>query len=107
MDVERTISLPLARNPEILWGLSLTDLPWILSGFPADLAVWHLNWPWTDKGVALVLISLAAATAAWARIEGESLSHWAGLMARFWLAPKRYLPVASQSSPFNQSRKKD
>lgn len=96
MEVERTVSVPLARNPELLWGLTLTDLPWLMGGLFLDTALWHCRWGLPAKAFGLVTASAVAAAGAWLRLGGNSLLGWSWLVAEFWARPRLYLPILEQ-----------
>jgi hypothetical protein len=92
MTASRTVLLPLAREPEILFGLRLSDIPWLVAGITLDLWVWHELRPLIARGVGIGGISLMAAVLTWGRFDESSFPQWIWRMLFFLCSPRRYLP---------------
>lgn len=93
MAVTRTVFLPLKREPEILFGLTMADLLWVMAGGTLDLAAWRAFHASQDVMiVAIAVISGGSLTMALTRIEGTSLPEWLWRALNFWLRPRLYLP---------------
>lgn len=89
----RTVYLPLAHDPTVLFGLRLPDLVWVTAGFVSDLAIWRAWHEWLfGVVVADGLVSLGALVLAVARLEEASIPEWMVRSARFWLGSRLFLP---------------
>ncbi|CAB1129238.1 protein of unknown function [Candidatus Hydrogenisulfobacillus filiaventi] len=42
----REVPVPLAREPEVLWGLTVGDLIWPAAAVVVDVALWHWSRGW-------------------------------------------------------------
>ncbi len=93
MAVKQTVAIPLASQPDVLFGLKLTDIVWLLLAAAGDLAIWHglrhgimLRWAgWigvTSCGMGFAVV----------RVDDIPLAQWLGQWLRFWLSPRLYLP---------------
>lgn len=93
MEVVRTIYVPLAREPDILFGLRLSDIIWVGMAGAGDLAIWH-GWM-VAAGVKVAImasVSLAGLGMALVRIEDATLPEWMMRLVRFCSMPRLYLP---------------
>lgn len=93
MAVVRTVYIPLSREPEILFGLKLSDLLWVGAAGAADLGLWT-RWTvaLTLRILAIVGLSAAGLLLGLVRIHEASLPEWLVRWALFWLRPRLYLP---------------
>lgn len=94
MAVRRQVPLPLARDPDLLWGLSAADVLWPLAGAAVDLGVWKLaghRHPFVTA-IACGGLGAIALGLAWIRVEGRKVPQWTALAVGFWLRPHLYLP---------------
>ncbi len=92
MEMKRTVPVPLSRHPDLLWGLKMEDLPWLVGGILVDCLIWRHVTGW---GLRLGLISVPSVVSmglAWLRVEQRSLARWTWLWFRFHVKPKRFLP---------------
>lgn len=93
MAVIRTVSIPLTREPEILFGLRISDLIWIMAAVVSDLALWHgLRTVVAERLAFMALASAGGLGMAVIRLHEASLPEWIVRWARFWLSPHLYLP---------------
>ncbi len=93
MAVVRTVYVPLSREPEILFGLTLSDLVWFAAAAVADLGLWT---EWRVK-LSLRLVVMAAVWGlgtglALIRIQEASLPEWFGRWVIYIVKPHLYLP---------------
>ncbi len=88
----RIVTLPLSRDPELVFGLRVQDLLWIVAGLAGDLVVWHLGMSLRWRLATICGMSSAAAGVAWGRVADRTLPEWAWLMARFYLSGRLLLP---------------
>lgn len=92
MVMTRIVSLPLSRDPEILWGLRLQDLMWIVMGAVADLGIWHLPMAIKWRLAFLAMTSGISAGLAWIRISERTVPEWLGLLVWFYISPRSWVP---------------
>lgn len=93
MAVNRIVTIPLGREPEVLFGLKLSDLIWIAASATVDLAVWHGSHHVSPVAwVALGAASVSGVAMATVRYSNVSLPQWIWRWARFYLAPRLFLP---------------
>lgn len=93
MAMNRVVTIPLGREPEVLFGLKISDLIWIAGAAAVDMAVWHgsrhVSPPaWGALGAAS-LTGLALATV---RHSDVSLPQWIWRWGRFYLSSRLFLP---------------
>lgn len=89
----RTVYMPLSREPDILFGLRVSDLMWVAASAAADLAIWHQSWADLTIRIGIMSILSAAGMAlAAAKIEGDTLAQWLVRWIRFRITPRLYLP---------------
>lgn len=93
MAVTRTVTMPLSREPEILFGLRLMDLIWVMAAAVGDLASWHtIRGSWTLRIMVMVGIALIGLILALVRISDATLPEWGLRYARYLLSPHLFLP---------------
>ncbi len=88
----RAIKIPLAREPELLLGLKLSELVWVALGTVWNVAVWRARWVLDDRVGAMAGGSLVAALLVWMRYEDRPMWEWIGYALGFVFSTKRYLP---------------
>lgn len=86
------VTLPLSKEPTLLWGLGIRDILWIVVGFTLDVLVWHMSHGHLMGWTVDIVISAIALAMAWIKIEGLTLAHWLWLITRFLVLPKLFLP---------------
>ncbi len=93
MEMIRTIYVPLTSEPEVLFGLRLSQLPWLAGSGLADVAVWH-GWEFSITGrlVAMASLAVMGILLATARIQDVTLPEWFARYVMFRLKPHLYLP---------------
>ncbi|NMP22573.1 hypothetical protein [Sulfobacillus harzensis] len=93
MAVTRTVFLPLKREPEILFGMTLADLIWVMAAAALDLVWWRMLHQHRTAALAIMAATTTLGLAmALVRLEGTSLPEWACRAAGFWLRPRLFLP---------------
>ncbi|MCL6561537.1 MAG: hypothetical protein K6U87_00850 [Firmicutes bacterium] len=92
VDRGRTVPLELARQPEMVWGLGLSDLPWLLAGGLGDGWLWHLTLAWSWKAPLMAAVTGAAVGLAWGRWEGERVPARLWQWLRWTSGTRIYLP---------------
>lgn len=91
--MKHIVNLPLSSQPDVLFGLQLTDLLWIFVAAAVDLLLWR-----TIKHQLLLLWAgwLAASSAGVAlavvRLDEEALPQRLWQWFHFWISPRLYLP---------------
>lgn len=88
----RTVAVPLAREPEILFGLRLTDLIWLAVAAAGDLAVWRHTPGLTLKAALVAGISGSGLAGGLGRIEGVPVFRFLLRVGRFVLGPRVFIP---------------
>lgn len=89
----RTVYMPLSREPEVLFGLRLADLLWVLAASVIDLVAWRGLHHWLVTAAAVITVASALGVAlAIVRVEDRSLPEWIGRAIRYGLSPRLYLP---------------
>jgi hypothetical protein len=93
MAVIRTVFMPLSREPEVLFGLKLSDLIWPTISSLTSLAVWHADKLGLSARLTVITMTMATGLVlAKARIEEASLPQWAMRFLLFWTRTRLYLP---------------
>lgn len=92
--MHRQVPVPLARQPEVLWGLTAGDLIWPAAAAVADLALWHWIRPYGEvfRWTAVAVVAACGAYPAWGRIDGQRPPAFVWRWIRYRLGANRYLP---------------
>jgi len=91
MALKRVIPIPLDRRPEILWGLSFEDLPWLVVALIVDVFLWHrIHASLIVRMACLAIPSIPAGCLAWFRLEERTVPEWLWLWFRYQIRPKQY-----------------
>lgn len=93
MAVIRTVFVPLSREPEIVFGLKLSDIVWPAASAVVGLAIWH-GWKVAPSvRLSVILPALAGGLGlAIVRIEETSLPQWMVRLMLFWIKDRLFLP---------------
>ncbi|MCY0897665.1 MAG: hypothetical protein OWU33_01805 [Firmicutes bacterium] len=93
MAVRHTVTIPLSSQPDVLFGLKLTDIVWLLLAAVGDLAIWHALRHWvTLRWVGWIGVTSYGIGFAVVRVDDITLAQWLGQWLHFWLSPRLYLP---------------
>jgi len=91
--VTRTVTMPLSREPEVLFGLRLADLFWVMGSGVSDLALWHaLRTRLLVRFGGMGIVSGVGLLLAVVRMQDASLPDWVVRWCRFMIAAHLYLP---------------
>lgn len=93
MAVIRTVSVPLAREPAVLFGLRIRDTIWVLAGVIGIILIWH-DVP-LGSIAKLILMGMVGASAmglALIRIEEATVPEWSLRFIKFWISARLFLP---------------
>ena len=89
----RTVFLPLAREPEVLLGLRLQDLFWVMAAAILNIFEWHAIKGSLELRLGLMgLTSALGLSFAVVRFSEASLPEWLVRYGRYRLSPRFYLP---------------
>ncbi len=92
MALTRVVPIPLERRLEVLWGLTVEDLPWLAGAVIADVAAWHgIPTGLSTRLLVMAMVSLPAGLMAWFRLEERTIPQWIWLWISFQVHPKQYL----------------
>ncbi len=87
------VSLPLTKDPPLLWNMNLKDLIWPVSAVLLDLLIWrHHERVGIFQAVAMSMIFALGMILAVARIQYRSIPQWLVIIFGFYVRPKLYLP---------------
>ena len=93
MAVNRIVTIPLGREPEVLFGLRLSDLIWTAGAATVDMAIWHGSHHVSPTAWAAIgTVSLAGLALATVRRQDVSLPQWMWRWGRFYLSSHLFLP---------------
>ncbi|MBX5467754.1 MAG: hypothetical protein K6U14_09740 [Firmicutes bacterium] len=87
-----TVPLELAREPELVWGLRLSDLPWLFGGGMGEVWIWHQVQPVVGRVAAMAVVAAISAALGWGRWEGEGVVTWLWRWGRWRLGSRLFLP---------------
>ncbi len=85
--------VPLAHDPDVLFGLRVKDLVWPAAAALADLSVWR-TWH-TTEGLKVAVMSAMTSVGlllAVTQIDETTLPEWIARWVLYWTRPRLYLP---------------
>jgi hypothetical protein len=88
----RTVFLPLASEPDILFGLHVEDLLWLALAGAGDLAVWHRTTRIAIRVLLDGVISGGGLAGGFLRIDGVSAVRFLFRVGRYWAGPRIFIP---------------
>ncbi len=91
--LESVVSLPLAKDPPLLWGMGLKDLIWPALSLAGDLLIWsHHPKFGVVEDIALAAVSAGGLIFGIVRVHSRSIPEWLVVIVLFYLHPRLYLP---------------